>query len=273
MSTIQLVTRGDDAGVSPSANRAILQAIDQGILRNVSLMVPGPAFEDASQVFAGREDICFGLHVTLNSEWEFPKWGPVSPPNTVSSLIEPDGFFTTDPAILLKRGFSKEQALAEVDAQLWRARELGFRVSYLDEHMGVSWIGLREDLSALARREGLVDANPVAAIPGNAQVEGDLADQWIELLRQAPGGTYLLCTHPMFDDEEARNFRALNKPRGIIARDRDRERHALMDPRLLDFAENHGIRFARYDEVLPVMSVAHTERQESQVRFHGSLHP
>jgi predicted glycoside hydrolase/deacetylase ChbG (UPF0249 family) len=227
----------------------MLQAVDEGILRNISVMVPGPAFEDAAEVFAGRDDICFGLHVTLNSEWDFPKWGPVSPLNTVPSLIEPDGFFTMQPSILFDRGFSKEEALAEVAAQLQRAREFGFHISYLDEHMGVGWIGLRTELAALAMREGLVDAQRIPWLPSKGPLDGTLVEQFDEQLRHVPLGAYVVCTHPMFDDEEARKFRGPNKLHGVIARNRDRERRELIDPRLRAFVEKHGIRIARYDEV------------------------
>jgi len=246
---IQLITRGDDGGSSRSANRALLQAVDEGVLRNVSLMVPGPAFADAAQLFAGRDDICFGLHVTLSSEWNHPKWGPLLASDKVPSLVEPDGSFTTAPNVLHDRGFSTEEALLEVAAQLRIARESGLHISYLDEHMGVSWIGLRESFADLARREGLIDAFPIPSLPNERPPEMGLVEGLIEQLRHTPEGPYVFITHPMWDDEEAQSFCGSVSSPGAVARERDLDRRALIDPRLREFARDFGVHFARYDEI------------------------
>ena len=79
--SIYLYTRGDDCGSSHSANRAILEACETGILKNVSFMLPAPYIEEAAQMFSGRNEFCFGLHVTMNAEWDSLKWGPVSDPH------------------------------------------------------------------------------------------------------------------------------------------------------------------------------------------------
>ena len=57
---IRLITRGDDAGSSLSANRALFDCCAHGVLRNVSFMVPAPAFADAVRLFADRDDVCHG---------------------------------------------------------------------------------------------------------------------------------------------------------------------------------------------------------------------
>src|SRR5687767_14095019 len=103
---IQLITRGDDAGNSQSANRAIRQCCEEGMVLNVSLVVPGPAFEDAVEVFRGMSHVDFGLHVCLCAEWDAPRWGPVAPREQVPSLLDEDGFFTRLPKVLHERGFS-----------------------------------------------------------------------------------------------------------------------------------------------------------------------
>ena len=77
--TIELLFRGDDCGGSFTANRAIAQCCLEGVIRNVSIMAVGPAVEEVAERFAGCEGVCFGLHVTLNSEWLRPRFGPVLP--------------------------------------------------------------------------------------------------------------------------------------------------------------------------------------------------
>src|SRR5262245_50950923 len=98
MSPVRLITRCDDAGGCESANAAILEAANASAAKNVSIMACGSAFDEAVRLFGGREDVCLGLHVTLNAEWDGPKWGPVAPPEKVPSLLDPGTpYFTPTP--------------------------------------------------------------------------------------------------------------------------------------------------------------------------------
>jgi hypothetical protein len=33
-------------------------------------MACGPAIEEAAELLAHRKDVCFGMHTTLNAEWD-----------------------------------------------------------------------------------------------------------------------------------------------------------------------------------------------------------
>ena len=90
---IRLITRGDDCGAALSGNAAIRDAFREGILRNTSVMVPGPVVEEAAQMLAHERDLCFGLHCTLTAEWDRVRWGPVLPPDRVPSLVDRRGHF------------------------------------------------------------------------------------------------------------------------------------------------------------------------------------
>ncbi|MDX1933978.1 MAG: ChbG/HpnK family deacetylase [Capsulimonadales bacterium] len=247
-----LVMRADDAGSCRSANEAVCEACDAGAVRNVSLMVCGPAFDHAAELFAGREDLCLGLHVVLNAEWEGPRWGPVLPSEQVPSLIEPEtGFFTHFPHDLQRRGFSIAEAVAEAEAQLERARAAGLRPSYLDEHMGVGWLpGLRDALADLARREGLIDAMtlPVSPLPVSDPMPDEtpegMADHWEVGVAKAPPGAYLVVTHPGKDAPDMRAFALPGHPTGVVARERDLERRAL-----IELGRRGSLRVSRYDEL------------------------
>jgi predicted glycoside hydrolase/deacetylase ChbG (UPF0249 family) len=246
---IRLITRGDDAGSCHSANRAVLEACERGILRNASLMAAGPAFGAAAALFAGRPEICLGLHVTLNAEWDEVRWGPVLPPEQVPSLVDERGHFLPSPRVLKERGFDLEEAVAEVQAQLDRMRGLGLQPAYLDEHMGVGWLpGLRERLAALAEREGLVPAHQFPHLPMAEGAGGGEVERWTASLAAAAPGTYVLITHPGFDDVEMRRFGHAGLEPGQVARERDAERQALIDPRLAEACRELSVQFMRYTE-------------------------
>ena len=285
------MTRGDDAGSCRSANLAVLEAAQKGILRNVSVMVPGPAFQEAARMLAGRQDICVGLHVTLTAEWDSPKWGPVLPPEKAPSLVDSEGRFFNTPMILHQRKASADEMMAEIQAQLDLARSCGMEVmghlrgvvrqasrlsgrrpganstgetpvvpvtdplrmeiSYIDEHMGVGWVGgLQERISELARREGLVDSR--LAVAGLPRVEGHFEDRGTELIARlaaAPPGTYLYVTHPGCDAADMRQFIHAGLKPGQVARERDADRRIWFDPKVVDYCRRNGFRAIRYTEI------------------------
>ena len=246
---IRLITRGDDAGCSHSANRALVECCEQGVLRNVSVMVPGPAFNDAVRLFAGRDDVCLGLHATLSAEWEFPKWGPVLPHEKVPSLVEANGHFTTHPGLLRDRGVSAEEAIAEVQAQLDTARRHGLHISYLDEHMSVGLVtGLGERLAELCLREHLICAATIPWLPNPQSRPANFVEWWVEQLRHVTPGTYALVSHPVHNDEEMRAFYGRGMARGEIARRRDGIRRGLIDPSFRHVCRELGVEFIRYDD-------------------------
>lgn len=245
----RVVFRADDAASTEGANLAIAQTVTDGVVRNVSVMAPGPALEHAASVLADLEGVAIGLHVTLNSEWEEVKWGPVLPASEVPSLVEPDGSFTTEPSVLASRGFSLDEAMAEVEAQLARLRQVGFRVDYLDEHMGVGWIpGLRERLAELCVREGLVDH---ISVPYLQEVETGDAGALIGSILRGGEEVFVVVSHPLPNvDPVARRFTAGGRNPGEILRERANDRRALMDPRLVDFVSQRRLGSVTYLEAV-----------------------
>ncbi|RYG37551.1 ChbG/HpnK family deacetylase [bacterium] len=150
----ELLVRCDDAGASAGTNRAIRACVAKGSARNVSIMAVAPAFEDLTA--GGPIPACCGVHATINSEWDAPRWGPLT---AARSLIEGDGSFRRFPNEHQETGFDLEEIKSEIAAQIAKVRAAGFEPQYLDEHMGFSWLpGVRDVLSELAQREGLVYA-------------------------------------------------------------------------------------------------------------------
>ena len=97
MSRIRLVTRGDDAASSRSANLGIREAFERGIVRNVSVMAPGPELKHAFETLGGLKGLCVGFHVAINCEWITPRWGPVLPAKEVPTLVDEKGHLLFTP--------------------------------------------------------------------------------------------------------------------------------------------------------------------------------
>ena len=63
--TRRVILTGDDFGLSPAVNAAIVQAYREGILTCASLMINGPAWQEAVELAKAHPDLCLGLHLTL----------------------------------------------------------------------------------------------------------------------------------------------------------------------------------------------------------------
>lgn len=255
----QIVLRMDDVGSCVSANLAVLECARAGCAKNASLMVPGPAFEHAANLLGGNPELCFGLHVVLNAEWDTVKWGPVVGPTRVPSLCEASGAFTSEPRVLHVRGFSLDEAETEIRAQLAKAREAGFEIRYMDEHMGVGWLnGLSDRLAEIAQEEGLVfrpkleyPALETTLVPGSSPDEqaAARARALLDSLDRAGDGPFLYVTHPGLDAPDMQAFAHAGLAPGSVARERDLDRRMLSSPELREGLERLGIRSLRYDEL------------------------
>ena len=78
MGDIRLVVQGDDLGMCRAVNEGIALAHAEGILTQASVMAPTPWFAEGAAM-ARRQGLPVGLHVTLTCEWEYLRWGPLTP--------------------------------------------------------------------------------------------------------------------------------------------------------------------------------------------------
>lgn len=248
---VRIVTRGDDLGSARAANRAIMDAFDRGVLRNTSVMVPAPYFDEAAEMFRDLPDMCVGLHITLNCEWESVKWGTVLPPEEVPSVVGPDGCMTRTPMVLHERGASPDEMFAEIEAQLALARDRGLDIRYMDSHMGVTWLGDLEDrVQDLAQREGLVyRPEGFSRLPGVDDAPSDPVQAVLARLAAAEPGTYLLVGHPAYYCAEMRRYSHDGTTGDKVAWERNGQRRIFMDESVVAFYMENDIRPIRYDEI------------------------
>ena len=87
---IRLIVRGDDIGSSHTANVACIRCCRDGIVKSLEVMVTAPWFNEAAKMLQENPQIDVGVHLTLTSEWENFKWGPLT---ESPSLVDKQGHF------------------------------------------------------------------------------------------------------------------------------------------------------------------------------------
>jgi len=130
-----LVLHADDLGMNHSVNRATFEALEKRWITSASILVPCPWFPEVVKWAKEHPDADVGIHQALNSEWTTLRWGPVSPKDKVSSLLDPDGYLPLDtPDVVQNAKLSEVET--ELRAQIDRAQSAGIRLTHLDTHMG-----------------------------------------------------------------------------------------------------------------------------------------
>lgn len=264
-----VILHADDVGMCAATVTAFAELAVGGGVTSGSLMVPCPSFLAAAAFCHAHPEVDAGVHLTLTSEWERLRWGPVSAVDLASGLVGDDGTFHRDSATA---GNADPDAVArELATQLAAARQAGLDPTHLDSHMVSAFdprllpryleLARRERLPALLFRpgnssfpladevHGLVDAWEAAGLPvvdhvvslGLRRVEGrwELARAAVESL--PPGLTHFI-VHPAVDDPELRET-------ATDWRARVEDYRLLADGRLARCLEERGAQLIGYRDV------------------------
>jgi len=129
-----VILHADDVGMCPATVPAFAELISAGAISSGSLMVPGPAFRQAAAFCRSHPQADAGVHLTLNSEWETYRWGPLSPAPPAAGLRDGEGFFPRAREAV-GAAASPAAAASELAAQLDCALAAGIDVTHLDAHM------------------------------------------------------------------------------------------------------------------------------------------
>ncbi len=157
-----LIVNADDFGRSRGVNLGILKAHKEGIVTSTSFMVNQPFAQEGASILKDTPSLGAGVHLV------FSTGRPVLPPEKVPTLVDSQGFFLTQEALLVNpEKVSPEELKAEFKAQIERFRTLVEREpDHLDCH---HFAHVHPHFFAVyvqvAREEGLPIRNPLPRSP------------------------------------------------------------------------------------------------------------
>ncbi len=125
----------DDSGMSHDSNMGTIEAMEKGVATSTSIMFPCPWVPEFVHYWKKHPGLDVGVHVTLTSEWNEYRWGPVAGKKAVPGLVDEEGCLWDDvPRVMFKA--SPDEVETEIRAQVDRCVSMGMKPTHLDSHMG-----------------------------------------------------------------------------------------------------------------------------------------
>ena len=123
-----VIVSADRIGTTHSSTAGGYQALREGAATTGTIVMPGVWARHAAELYRGED---LGVHLTLNSELDCFRWGPIT---NAPSLLDGDGGFPRTLADLWDHA-DLDEVRRECRAQLERAVLWGFDVTHLTTHM------------------------------------------------------------------------------------------------------------------------------------------
>jgi len=222
------IVNGDDFGASAGVNRAMLEALNQGILTSASLMINMPGTAEAIKLSRSAPELSVGLHVNLTNEGD-----PVVDLEDVAAVA----------------GALHEQLEQFVDS-------MGQLPTHLDSHHNIHrYPHLSPLFIELAERHDLLlrEHSPVRYF-------SSFYGQWDGVSHPEHVSAASLCR--MLESEVGEGFTELACHPGYMSEDfvseysieREVELESLCDPSVRDFVNSSGIELINYVDARRLLS-------------------
>jgi predicted glycoside hydrolase/deacetylase ChbG (UPF0249 family) len=258
---IKLVVRADDIGSCHAANLACIRCYREGIVQSVEVMAPCPWFNEAAKMLRENPGFDVGVHLTLTSEWENYKWGPLT---QAPSVVDAQGHFYPQTAQrpdfppntgFLQCGWKIDEVEKELRAQIELAKKTIPQVSHLSSHMGTPTCTpeLRALVQRLAKEYKLpIDTPGAQYLPWTADSKASAEQReaaLIKALEALKPGVWIVIEHPGLDTPEMRAMG--HKGYWEVASHRDGVTRSFTSPKVKEVIQRRGIQLVSYHDMWP----------------------
>ena len=153
----KVLLRVDDIGMNHSVNMGLKKLVDAKIPFSTSVMWACPWYQETVEILKNQPQVTVGVHLTLNAEWKYYRWGPILGREGVPSLVDSLGYFLPSFDAFAKSKYKLDEVERELDAQISRAVNSGIPIAYVDGHMGMAFSTpeLRAIVERLAKKYNL----------------------------------------------------------------------------------------------------------------------
>ena len=274
-----IILHADDVGMCEEANIATAQYFKSNQIQSGAIMAPCPYADEFIQWAIDHPETDVGMHLTLTSEWKTYRWGPITDPDEVPGLVDPDGMFWHEVRDVVKNA-TAEEVEKEVRAQIEKAITMGYRPDHIDTHMGTLYghpsymevfFKVAEEYSIPAnvidlsdsvvaerfKKEGYpIDDNVIEMIDKytlpkldnftsapNGKTYEEKVENFELLIKSLPPGLIEIIFHPSVESEQLKSITNSRQQRVWEAR-------MFSDPDLITFFENEGIIFTNWKEIM-----------------------
>ena len=185
----------DDAGMSYDSDQGVIQALAGGVATSTSVMMPCPWVPHMVAYLKDHPQLDAGLHLTLNSEWNTYRWGPLVGKPAAPGLVDSQGYLWSEVKDVLDHA-TVEEFEKEIRAQIDKAQAIGIVPTHLDSHMGTCFY---EPFIESYVKVGIEKKIPILMIGGHMQHAGPELGKF-KLLLTALGERVWKGGLPVIDD-------------------------------------------------------------------------
>ena len=130
-----IILHVDDAGMSFDSNEGVANAMLNGVANSTSIMMPCGWVPGMFAYLKKHPETDAGLHLTLTSEWDQYRWGPLAGKSAVPGLVDKEGDMWKSVRDVVMHA-SPDEVYKEIKSQLERSRTAGWEPTHFDSHMG-----------------------------------------------------------------------------------------------------------------------------------------
>lgn len=277
------VVHADDIGMCQATLTAFDELTQVGLVTSGAVMMPCSWAPAAAEYARTHPEVDLGVHLTLTSEWNTYRWGPISTRDPGSGLLDLEGYFYRDSESVQQKAVV-DFAQRELQAQVEAALAAGIKITHIDTHMGTvahpkfiaayAMLGMMYRVPILAARLDEAGYLSLGVPPEAALAAGQMTRQMeeagmplhdgiyyldlqesgdrMEMAKRAfdslPTGLSRIYLHPSSDTPEARAI-------SPDAACRIMDYKNFLKEELLDYARGQGIQLIGYRAIQQAMAL------------------